>query len=104
MTQTTLMVLRVFLERPGEPVYGLEIGRAAGVRSGSLYPVLDRLERSGMLTGEWEDIDPRVAGRPRRRHYRLTGQGVVAATAALREAQERLVPRTWRVQAGDAIC
>jgi PadR family transcriptional regulator PadR len=100
MTQTTLVVLRVFLERPSEQLYGLEIMRAAGVRSGSLYPILDRLEQSGLLVGEWEDVDPRSAGRPRRRHYRLTGQGVAVATRELRAAQERFVPRTWRPQTG----
>ena len=85
-------------------MYGLEIGRVAGVRSGSLYPILDRLEESGMLASEWEDVDPHSAGRPRRRHYRLTGQGVTVATASLREAQERLVPKTWRTRFGDAAC
>lgn len=102
MTQTTLAVLRVFLDQPGEALYGLEIGRAAGVRSGSLYPVLDRLEQAGLIVGEWENIDPRAVGRPRRRHYSLTGEGVTLATAALRDAQERLIPRTWRPQTGGA--
>jgi PadR family transcriptional regulator len=104
MTQTTLAVLRVFIDRAGDPLYGLEIGRAAGVRSGSLYPILDRLEQSGILAGEWEDADPRLAGRPRRRNYRLTGRGEAVATAELRAAQERLVPRAWRAGPGTAPC
>jgi PadR family transcriptional regulator PadR len=104
MTQTTLAVLRVFVEQPDDPLYGLEVGRAAHVRPGSLYPILDRLEQSGVLVSEWEDVDPHAVGRPRRRHYRLTGQGALVATAALREAQERLTPKTWRPQAGGAIC
>ena len=104
MTQTRLAVLRVFLEEPDQARYGLEIGRAASVRSGSLYPILDDLEQAGMLSGEWEDVDPHSAGRPRRRHYRLTGEGVAVATAALREAQERLVPKSWRTRFGDAAC
>jgi PadR family transcriptional regulator, regulatory protein PadR len=102
MTQTTLAVLRVFLDQPDKGLYGLEIGRAAGVRSGSLYPILDRLEQAGLLVGEWEDADPRSTRRPRRRYYMLTGQGVTVATAALRDAQERLIPRSWRPQVGGA--
>jgi PadR family transcriptional regulator PadR len=104
MTQTTLMVLRVFIERLGESLYGLEIGREANVRSGSLYPILDRLEQSGLLVGEWEEVDPRLAGRPRRRHYKLTGEGEKVATSALRQAQERYVPKSWRTEPRDATC
>ncbi len=43
---------------------------------GTLYKALDRMERAGLLQSRWED--PRVAadqGRPRRRLYRVTGDG-----------------------------
>ena len=40
MTPTTLAVLRVFIEQPDDPLYGLEVGRAAGVRSGDAVPDL----------------------------------------------------------------
>lgn len=47
--------------------------------SGSLYPILARLEGAGWLTRGKEVIDPRAARRPARTHYRITG---VAASAA----------------------
>lgn len=43
---------------------------------GTLYKALDRMERMGLLESRWED--PQVAadhGRPRRRLYRVTGDG-----------------------------
>jgi PadR family transcriptional regulator PadR len=88
----TLAVLRAFVERPGEPLYGMQLMKLAGVKSGSLYPILDRLEGMSWIVGTWEDIDPREAGRPRRRTYQLTDVGVVAATAALNEAVRRVSP------------
>jgi DNA-binding PadR family transcriptional regulator len=53
----------------------------AGSRSltahGTLYKALGRLEDLGLLASRWED-EP-VTGRPRRRLYSLTGQGIEAA-------------------------
>jgi DNA-binding PadR family transcriptional regulator len=100
MTQSTLTVLRVFVEDPSSPRYGLEVARSAGVKSGTLYPILDRLEGAGWLVGEWETIDPKVEGRPRRKTYRLTADGAQAADAALREAMQRIAPASWRPQLG----
>ncbi|MFC3833417.1 PadR family transcriptional regulator [Deinococcus rufus] len=56
--------------------YGLELMKRAGLHSGTLYPALIRLETHGLVTSSWEDIDPVAAGRPRRRLYRLTGDGI----------------------------
>lgn len=56
-----------------------KLSRGTVLKSGSLYPALIRMEGFGWLTGQWEDIDPREAGRPRRRLYRLTGEGEAVA-------------------------
>ena len=40
---------------------------------GTLYKALSRLERDGILESRWEDVDPVLVGRPRRRLYRATG-------------------------------
>jgi DNA-binding PadR family transcriptional regulator len=48
-------------------------GDAFDIPEGTLYPVLHRLERAGLLASEWVE----VAGR-RRRLYRLTDQGRAA--------------------------
>src|SRR5215218_1705343 len=46
---------------------------------GTLYKALGRLEEFGLLASRWEDAEA-AEGRPRRRLYELTGQGVEAAT------------------------
>jgi len=90
MTMNVLKVLRVLLEDPTTERHGLEIGLAAGLRGGSLYPVLSKLEDAKLVTSAWEDVDPSEAGRPRRRLYRLSPDGIVYARHALAEAQQNL--------------
>ena len=43
---------------------------------GTLYKALNRLEGLGLLTSDWEDPSEAVTGRPRRRLYQLTAQGM----------------------------
>ena len=53
--------------------HGYELCRLAGVKSGTLYPLLIRLEAQGYLAAEWEAVaEP---GRPARHMYRLTASG-----------------------------
>ena len=66
--------------------------RDTGLASGTLYPILVRLERAGWVEAQWEDIDPTVEGRPSRRYYRLTPLGVTNSRleiAALRQQLSR---------------
>jgi len=95
MSQSTLAVLRVLVDAQGERCYGVEIGKAAAVSSGTLYPILDRLTREGWAEASWEEVDPSEAGRPRRRYYKLTALGEVAAIRALQAAHARTTPRSW---------
>jgi hypothetical protein len=62
---------------------------AAGLQAGTIYPIVRRLEDLGWLTARWEDIDEQAEGCPRRRYYRLTGDGLPAARQALAEADLR---------------
>ncbi|MGV9364433.1 MULTISPECIES: helix-turn-helix transcriptional regulator [unclassified Amycolatopsis] len=87
MTLTTQLVLRALLADPAREMYGLEICAAAELPSGTIHPILARLERLGWLESRWEDVDPREAGRPRRRFYRLSGDGVTSAQIALARAE-----------------
>lgn len=89
----TLAVLRVLLDHPLQQHYGLELSKAAGLPSGSLYPILARLEQNGWLASDWEQVDLHEAGRPRRRYYELTREGAVGAEEALAATVERLSPR-----------
>lgn len=84
LTRATVAVLEAFLGAGADrALYGLEIMRATDLKSGTLYPILDRLETAGWISGAWEDIGDSNEGRPRRRYYSLTGEGVRAASAAM---------------------
>jgi PadR family transcriptional regulator PadR len=71
--------LLVLAQLEGRPRHGYEIGveierRSEGEVSfqiASLYPVLYRLERKGLIGGQWVE----AAGQRRRRYYRLTPAG-----------------------------
>ena len=86
MTIPSQLVLRALLEDPTREMYGAEIGAEAGLPSGTVHPILARLEGVHWLESRWEDINPRVEGRPARRYYRLTAGGIEAARAALARA------------------
>lgn len=86
LTQPALRVLRAFLGASGG-LSGAEIAKATQASSGTLYPLLARLEANGWAVSEWEEIDPREAGRPRRRFYSLTALGRTKAREALADLQ-----------------
>jgi DNA-binding PadR family transcriptional regulator len=99
MTTQTLKVLSTILREPDADWYGLELCKRAGLKPGTIYPTLDRLVKAEWLERRWEDIDPSVEGRPRRRLYHLTGVGVPAARQALEEHLAALQPapaESWR--------
>lgn len=86
MTLSTQLVLQAFLEDPAQELYGLEIGAAAGLPSGTVHPILARLEGLGWMESRWEEIEPRLEGRPSRRYYQLTRSGAQDAREALARA------------------
>jgi PadR family transcriptional regulator, regulatory protein PadR len=71
--------LLVLAQLDGRPRHGYEIGvqierRSEGevsFQTASLYPVLYRLERKGLIGGQWVE----AAGQRRRRYYKLTPAG-----------------------------
>jgi PadR family transcriptional regulator, regulatory protein PadR len=101
MTIPTQLVLRTLLADPAQERYGVEIGSAAGLPSGTIHPILARLETVGWLTSRWEEIDPRVEGRPARRYYRLTPDGLELARGALARAYTATVRPAWLRPAGE---
>jgi PadR family transcriptional regulator, regulatory protein PadR len=80
-----MAVLAALLEHPHDDHYGLELAHQAGIRAGSIYPILARLESCGWLIGHWEDIDESTEGRRRRKYFRLTGEGERCATDEIKE-------------------
>lgn len=72
-------VLAVLLDAGGQWSHGYELVRLAGVKSGTLYPLLIRLKAQGYLEAEWQP--PTEGGRPPRHAYRLTASGLQLARA-----------------------
>jgi DNA-binding PadR family transcriptional regulator len=63
--------------------YGFDIMEATGLPSGTVYPILRRLERTGLLRADWEDETAAHADqRPARRYYELTRRGATALDEA----------------------
>lgn len=73
------MILDALLNASGQWSHGYELARLANVKSGTLYPLLIRLEAQGYLEAEWQQ--PVEGGRPPRHAYRLTASGVQLARA-----------------------
>jgi len=92
MTIPTQLVLHALLGSP--EVYGAEVAAATHLPSGTIHPILARLEGLAWVESRWEDVDPSQAGRPARRYYRLTAEGRSHARAALASRHVRLVPST----------
>lgn len=83
MSNQTVRILTMLLEKPDTPFFGLEITKATGLKSGTVYPALARLEATGWLRSQWEPGDPAELGRPLRRMYQLTGIGISCAPTAI---------------------
>jgi PadR family transcriptional regulator, regulatory protein PadR len=79
MTTSVLKIVSAMLADVAVERYGLELMQQTGLPSGTLYPILVRLERAGWVSSRWEEIDPVAEGRPSRRYYRLTPDGAAAA-------------------------
>lgn len=80
-TDATLDVLEALLG-PDDELYGLKIAKMIERPTGSVFPILARLEDLGWVVSEWEQGDPGLRG-PRRRFYRLSPDGVAGARTML---------------------
>ncbi len=92
ITPKMAKVLKIFLQDPSKSRYGFEIMRLTGLASGSLYPMLARLEEAGWLTRGKENIDPHAKGRPARLHYTITGAAAAASRLQLAELSDQYRP------------
>lgn len=84
--QVTRDVVRLFALLTSDPLawwWGVELSRELGLSSGTIYPLLARLENARWLESVWEEVDSTKEERPRQRLYRLTGPGERAAAEAL---------------------
>ena len=64
--------------------HGFDILDDTALESGTVYPILRRLEDAGCVRSRWEPAERAHAeGRPPRRYYELTGAGAEALREAL---------------------
>lgn len=86
LSRQTVAVLNALSLRPSDWHYGLELSRATGLLSGSLYPILIRLADRGLLDSQW--LEPSESGRPPRHAYRISAAGAAALADAEAEAKK----------------
>jgi DNA-binding PadR family transcriptional regulator len=74
--------------------------KAASLQSGTLYPLLARLEQQKLVTSAWET--PQQEGQRPRKYYRLTSEGIQVARLELARASrdQRAPARPGRVVPG----
>jgi DNA-binding PadR family transcriptional regulator len=87
VTAATLDVLEVFVADAPDDQHGFRLARSTRRPTGTIYPILLRLEEMGWLASRWDEDTPE--GRPRRRLYHLTEAGLAGATALLAERRGR---------------
>lgn len=92
MTHATALVLQALATGR---CHGFQIMDVSGLASGTVYPVLRRLEKEGAVASAWEDdASASAAGRRARRLYRITESGQMLAEQArqrLEETQQALM-------------
>jgi DNA-binding PadR family transcriptional regulator len=81
-------VLESFVSRATAWRYGYELSRETGLKSGTLYPILMRLEKHKLLEARWVTTSEGV---PPRHTYRLTPDGLEWAKDKLAEIESGLM-------------
>jgi PadR family transcriptional regulator, regulatory protein PadR len=95
LSRPALALLGGLLEAGERWSHGYELASRTGIKSGTLYPLLIRLEAQGYLEAEWQA--PAVGGRPPRHAYRLTATGQrLARDAAAAAAPAGAAAGGWR--------
>jgi PadR family transcriptional regulator, regulatory protein PadR len=83
LTYPTTLVLQALLQGHH---HGFDVMDATGLASGTVYPILRRLDGEGLVRSRWEKEGvARREQRPPRRYYELTSSGRIVA----REASSR---------------
>lgn len=102
MTLQVQLTLRAMLDGLDRELYGLELVEATGLPPGTIYPIMARLESAGWVSSRWEETGPEAMGRPRRRYYRLSADGIAQARSALAASDARRQARA-RSPIGDVF-
>ena len=80
LSHTAAMILQAI---EAGHVYGFSVMETTGLPSGTVYPVLRRLERDGLIRSQWESQKVADASqRPPRKYYKITRSGEVTLQAS----------------------
>jgi DNA-binding PadR family transcriptional regulator len=96
LTYPTALVLKALA---GGFHYGFDVMDATGLPSGTVYPILRRLDREGLLASTWETHSTaQEAQRPPRRYYAITrpGERMLAAAMVRYPTLEQAIGRDGR--------
>lgn len=99
VTHSLVLVAVAILQMDQEDdgrVWGYALSKKSGVRSGVLYPTLDRMMGEGWLEDHWED-NAGGKKRPPRRYYTLTDRGRSNLGGVVRraESEQRFAGLGW---------
>jgi PadR family transcriptional regulator, regulatory protein PadR len=83
-TQATVQVALALMADPQGQHWGYQLSKTSGLRSGVLYPIVHRMLDEGWLADGWE---PSRSGRPPRRYYEITTDGLRELGALLARAE-----------------
>ena len=93
LTHSLVLVAGAILDTDFETdgrIWGYALSKRSGVRSGVLYPQLDRMigkgKGKGWLEDHWESPDEARGKRPSRRYYTVTDAGRSNLGAVVRRA------------------
>lgn len=89
VTHSLVLVAIALLDMAHETdghIWGYALSKRSGVRSGVLYPMLDRMMGEGWLEDDWE-VDTEGKKRPPRRYYTLTDKGLNNLGGVVRRAE-----------------
>jgi PadR family transcriptional regulator, regulatory protein PadR len=95
LTAPVLKVLGALMSNPKAEISGADVARLTKLPSGTLYPLLARLEQVNWVQSEWEDADPHELRRPRRRFYSVTALGSRSARLAFKEVASAIGGAAW---------
>jgi PadR family transcriptional regulator len=96
LSHQTLQILKVFLDGPSEGLAGSDIWKKLGLFSGTVYPILMRLDGAGWLKSDWEKLPAEMLGRPRKRIYQLTPDGYNKAREAFAALDVQVGSPSWK--------
>jgi PadR family transcriptional regulator PadR len=86
-THALLQVAFTLMEDPSGRHWGYDSMKRSGIRSGVLYPILQRMLVDRWLSDGWEDPTEIEGRRPPRRYYKLTEKGCRELGAIISEAE-----------------